>query len=284
VDVKDDPLYRTPVFEVKSGRSSCPWEPWWGDAVNHKNPKTQPRDGSFTANGPEPTLSANPAALTDPKIAPDEPATFTLTLKNPSDSREEREFLLLPIQTSNPFGARLQVNGLPLSSSGILFNIAPDRQQVATLTVERGPYNYYYGGLSLLMVPACEQKMDLYQWADTVSVDVAFEAPCSDIELIRPEAGWRVGAADAATVEIVMRPTELQISELAQDKVELVGAEYRLKDPAATWQKILPTVPLSEIPGTVGSPGSVTPASPTASMRCTPTPDVEAKTAASSRG
>ncbi|MCK5733233.1 MAG: hypothetical protein KAI38_03545, partial [Candidatus Latescibacteria bacterium] len=90
VDVKDDPRYGTPVFELRSGTSSCPWEPG-----------TQPRDGV--------ALTITPPARLD--VSPSGAAAFTMGLSNLSQSDEAREYSLQLIQTSNPGGALVKGTG-----------------------------------------------------------------------------------------------------------------------------------------------------------------------------
>ena len=204
-DVATDPEYGTPVFGLKSGQSSCPWEPG-----------TQPRDSLF--------MTIQPDSLEG--VPPEEPAEFKLGLTNASVSEETREYVLYPVQTSNLGGALLGVNGESLHD-GLSFTIPPDRTQEATLTVERGPSKYYYRDLKLVLVSACDPAV-----ADTVTFSVAFAAPCSDITLHSPQPGWAFNLANSQitgdSLDLILSDFEMRVSQY--DSLLLVGAEYRPAD------------------------------------------------------
>jgi hypothetical protein len=201
-DIAFDSEYGTPVFGLKSGRSSCPWEQG-----------TQPRDSLF--------MTIEPDSLEG--VPPEEPAVFTLWLSNASVSEETREYVLHPVQTSNPGGAILRVNGEPFHD-GLSFTILADQTQEATLTVERGPSKYYYRDLKLVLMSACDESI-----ADTVTFSVAYDAPCSDITLYSPQPGWafNLGNAEASSdsMDLILTDFEMRVSQY--DSLMLVGAEYR---------------------------------------------------------
>ncbi len=216
VDIKDDPDYGTPVFEVVSGTSSCPWEPWYNE---NGEPRMQPRDKALLAVEP-PELRAVP---------PEDPAVFTLSLTNDSQSGEAREYILRPIQTTNPGGAIMKANGNAFAG-GLSFFIGPQQTQEVTLTVERGPRRYLYQDMQIQLVSPCEyarwQNGGPLQLADTVSVTVEYDAPCSEVTLFRPRSGWVHNASDGDTLEVILNDFEFQVSE--DDSIQSVGAEYRL--------------------------------------------------------
>jgi hypothetical protein len=191
VDILNDEVYGTPVFQVKAGTSSSPWEPWY-DAKG--KPSTQPRDG--------PVLNVSPPVQT--VDSPDGVAHFTLALGNDSQSEETREYHLSAIQTSNPHGARLSVNGANLNQP-LSFTIDPGQTQEVTLSVARGPNHFKYDNLALMLSPPNDSQL-----AETVNVFVAFEAPCSDITLFGIEPGWQYTIADAATpFELALKDFDL---------------------------------------------------------------------------
>ncbi len=211
VDIGKDKQFKTPTFTLVQGRSSCPWEP-----------ATQPRDSTF--------LAIEPPVLQD--VSPDEAAVFTVSLTNASPSEELREYMLLPVQTSNPSGAVLSINGQPFNS-GRSFFVDSGQTQEVTLTVERGPRRYYYEDLKIQVVPPCEfenfRNGAALQLDDTVTFSVGFAAPCSDITLFEPTSGWAYDLERSVDEENQFRLTlddfEIQISET--DSLESVGAEYR---------------------------------------------------------
>ncbi|MFQ6092897.1 MAG: LamG-like jellyroll fold domain-containing protein, partial [bacterium] len=215
VDVKDDAMYGTPVFDLRSGTSCCPWEPG-----------TQKRTDA--------TVTITPPALVD--VPPDQPAVFTLGLTNMSESEEEWEYHLRTVNTSNPGGAVMKVNGAPFAGEAISFFLYPYQTQEVTLTVERGPTRYNYEGLAIMVTSPCEyeywENTGVMQIADTAYCNVRFEAPCSDIVLFRPLSGWSFNKEDQDntndSLELILDDFEKKISE--EDYLEKIGAEYRPLD------------------------------------------------------
>jgi hypothetical protein len=142
-------------------------------------------------------------------------------------SEETREYVLHPVQGSNPGGGLLRVNGESFHE-GLSFTILPDQTQEATLTVERGPSKYYYRDLKLVLMSACDPSI-----ADTVTFSVTYDAPCSDITLYSPQPGWSFNLANAQasgdSLDLVVTDFEMRVSQY--DSLLLVGAEYR---PAGT--------------------------------------------------
>ena len=246
VDVmRDEGAGGGPIFNLRSGRSACPWEVG-----------TQPRDGSI--------LYVDP--LVQSGVMPDEPATFVLTMVNASESDERREYMIVPDLASNPGGAVLRLNGDPFSegTEGNLFILEPGESYEATLTVERGPTRYSYPNLGITMVPTCEYEryrrglpyLDLQRAANaTVSVD--FEAPCSDITLFEPEDHWSHNAGDGDTLLITLADFELAVSLRDTVLLSSVGAEYRPAGTDEDWDNIGTAVVAEIDTNPDGSPQSV---------------------------
>lgn len=225
VDVKQDDRYPTPIFDVRAGRSSCPWEPW--PDLQTGKARMIPRDGL--------NLSITPPVLLN--VPPDKPAVFTLGLANLSPTGETRTYVLSLDNTSNPGGAIIKANGSPIHQ-GLSFSINPNTTQEITLSVERGPRRYIYNGLTLDAEPACEigQEVEFAQSvgiAQSLQFNVSFKAPCSDITLFRPLPNWSFNQAEATSkankLELILSDFELKISET--DSIDAIGAEYR---PAGT--------------------------------------------------
>ncbi len=222
VDVKDDPVYGTPVFDVSNvgtiGTSSCPYEPWYDPTTGAA--RSQPRDGVSIGLNPE----------NQQGVPPDQPAVFTLRMTNSSPTDENREYVLFPIQTSNPGGAIIKVNGGQFAG-GASFVLAPGDQE-ATLTVERGPRKYDYPDLKVAIAPACEidnwrNGGDL-QLADTVTFHVQFDAPCSDIDMLAPKPGWAVNASkDSVIIDLDNYTLSVGSTDATPNVVQAIGADYR---------------------------------------------------------
>ncbi|HUU46809.1 MAG TPA: LamG-like jellyroll fold domain-containing protein, partial [Acidobacteriota bacterium] len=223
VDIKTDPVYGSPIFDVLAGASSCPYEPWYD--LDSGAARMMSRDMADLGIAP-PRLDLVP---------PDQPAAFKLTLGNLSPTEEAREYILRELTTANPGGAIIRANGSPIGN-GLSYFISGDpiagNSNDATLTVERGPTKYGYDSLAVMLYPPCEYdvwgKGGPLQRADTVYFSVTFEAPCSDVRLFRPLSGWEYNKDMHDTGDsLIIRLTdyELEISEEA--RVDEIGVEYR---------------------------------------------------------
>lgn len=196
----------TPAFTLRSGRSSYPWEPG-----------TQPRDSVL--------LALNPPAQYD--LPPDEAATFTLSLTNASPSGEAREYHLRSVTTANPGGAILKANGASIHK-GLSFFVDPGQTYEVTLEAARGANRYLYEDLAVMAYPPGEYDI----WgdggnlvlSDTVFFDVGFQAPCSDLALLRPEAFWRLRAGEDSLRATL---TGFDLTRRYAGDVSRLGLEYR---------------------------------------------------------
>ncbi len=195
INIKPDPVFGTPVFELVSGTSSCPWEPG-----------TQPREGV--------QLTANTLAQNDVPVG--QPATFRLTLGNTSQSEEARDYRLAAIPASNPDGAVMLVNGIPISALEP-YTIPAGSSFDQTLTVFRGPEAFDYEGLQVMLRSMCDSQI-----ADTLTISARFESTCSPITLVQPEDGWLVNSGSENTLLVAVR--DYVKSQMSNIKLEYADA------------------------------------------------------------
>jgi len=250
VDVMEDNAYATLIFQAVAGKSSCPYEPWPLPLL------VKPEDAEASMQARDaPGISITPQQLFG--VPPDEPGVFKVAVQNNSD--EAREYVVSSVSVSNPAGAILRLNGSPIAG-GLTFTVAPQSLHEATLTVARGPTRYDYDGIELLITPACFDPTI----EDRVTFDVQFIAPCSDITLERPRAGWSFDAADQAMSNpILVLLADYDLMRGAVDEnlgIDAIGIEYRHmgvgRDGPGPWgtvyadtvgENILNTPPTSEI-------------------------------------
>ncbi|MCB0283166.1 MAG: Ig-like domain-containing protein, partial [Calditrichaeota bacterium] len=195
VDVKRDPTFQTPVFELVAGTSSCPWEPG-----------TQPRDG--------PSIGIN--SFEQNNINPTEPASFVLTLGNLSQSGETRSYNLSVLQSSNYDGAVISVGGVVIEDN-LDYTIPAGQQITATMAVRRGPIAYSYQNLQLRLYSPCDPQI-----ADTVTFSVNYESPCSTVELFKPDNNWIVNQASNDSLLVILREYDA-----LNPRLESISLQYR---------------------------------------------------------
>ena len=208
VNIKRDTVWNMPVFELVAGQSSNPWEV-----------------GTFKRQWA--SLFVEPPIQVD--VEPDESAVFTLGLGNQSETGETWAYNLSMKNETNPHGAILRVNGQNLAS-GIDFEIEAGQSTEATLTVERGPVEYIYDGLTLQFAPPGEIEIaELLgvdpQNGEDANVSARFITPCTSIELSFADGStvWDVSQADSNELSFIFSEYDTTDIEL-----EYIVLEYSL--------------------------------------------------------
>ncbi|MCF7805295.1 MAG: T9SS type A sorting domain-containing protein [Candidatus Marinimicrobia bacterium] len=200
VDVANDPVYGTPVFRVVSGISSCPYEEWRNaeDSV-----VTVPRD--------KPTMawdaSTNNGIIDD--ALPSEPVDLKVWLRN--EKPESRTYYLSIVQSSNPLGAEITINGVAATEANP-FPVVMDsmEQQFATVRVWRGSGDHYeYNGLTIKFAPECESNYAGVTSGFTLPFTVNFAKPCTDAEFYDLEESWVLNIADKDTLDFLVTGYDL---------------------------------------------------------------------------
>lgn len=189
VDVEKDPVYGTPVFQLVSGVSSCPWEPG-----------TQPRDGVFLTS----------SSYTASDVPEGQPAAFVLTLGNTSQSGEDRRTALSVDQASNPGGCLVRINGVPVEDQ-LVFDLPGGGAEQAILTVEPGPFSWEAEGLTVRLSSICEggEGPEGHYFSMEKAFDITWEAPYSRVAILTPETDWLVNQASHDTLSVALSGYDL---------------------------------------------------------------------------
>ncbi|MBL7794937.1 MAG: T9SS type A sorting domain-containing protein, partial [Saprospiraceae bacterium] len=231
VDVAMDSVYKTPVFRLRAGQSSCPWEP---GSANREGPNLQLGLGSqFKAVN----------------VPANEPAVFKLNLGNLSASNEDWTYGFTAIASNNPDGAILKLNGQQLNNNTIQYIVPYGTSTPVTLTVERGPVAYEYEGLRVALVSECEMArnfaLSLPLASDSnffsyIDLGVDFIRPCSEVKINVPEQNWVV-----VTNDLLQPGTKRRITvsgyDLNSPDFQLIRVQYRRSDGNGAWINIVDT-------------------------------------------
>ena len=180
IDIAGDFLFNTPIFKTVAGQSSCPWEE---ETANRDAPNLELAEGSsFVVNN----IPANEAAV------------FQFKLGNLSATNEPWTYALTTGAGNNPYGAVVKLNGQPLNYLED-YIIPYGTSQHVTLTVERGPIEYDYDSLQIVLLSECEYQTSLdYSEAldddspffSPVYIGVHFIRPCSEVDINVPIQDW----------------------------------------------------------------------------------------------
>lgn len=220
VDVKKDRRYGTPVFALKAGESSCPHEPG-----------TQPRE--------EVDLTVNTTSVAN--VAANDAAVFVFTLGNKSQTEETRTYNFTLVNNSNPDGAVVKVNGMPLDM--VPFELPFGKGQVVTVTVERGPVAYTYKDLEIAIQSQCEGNFSDAKFFKSVLLDVYFIEPCSPVDIGSPQQDWVLTPAQGDDQQVTLNSYNETDADL-----ELIRLQYRRTQGDGAWITVAEVPKASLIP------------------------------------
>jgi len=232
MDVKDDPIFKTPVFDIKAGQTSCPWEV---GTARREGVKLISVDGNTRLNVPS-----------------NGEASFKFLLANNSQTGETFSYALTTGPESNPDGAQIFLNGGPLDK--YVYYALPwrDGPLPVTITVKRGPTEYLYENMEIVFLSVCHDARAnalgvapdddpiLYS---AVYITVQFEEPCSEVDISFPQDGWVVKPdnVNPATQDIL----PITISGYDKKDKDLLGIrlQYRPSDGNGAWINITSGMP-----------------------------------------
>ncbi len=184
-----------------------------------------PETRTLKREGVQMTLDQNVAV----DIPEDQPAVFTLNLGNTSQTGEQQDYYLTMLPESNPDGAVLKVNGVPLTGNeDIVYVIDAGKQVEVTLTVEKGPLAFNYENITLFFYTSCETEWARARgfnypeapFAQRVDISVNFIEVCSPINIADPGEDWVISAIDGDRMTLTINDYDLQRPELTDVKFQ----------------------------------------------------------------
>jgi hypothetical protein len=229
IDVAMDTIYKTPVFRIKAGQTSCPWEP-----------------GTAKREGVQMTSVDGPVR-TD--VPPNEPAVFNFILGNTSATNETWTYAFTAGPESNPHSAKIFCNGAPMNQ--IQWYAIPWGTSIpVTVYVERGPEEYDYEDLEIVLYSACEDQRanDLGILPDTavnlysaVYISAHFIRPCSEVKINVPEQNWVVFPDTFPNTDDDVRRITVSGYNLDEPDFQEIRVQYRRVDGDGAWIEIQDT-------------------------------------------
>ena len=172
------------VYRTRGGATACPWE-------------DERKSLLYT---PGQILDARTKKIQNPKItldrqsisgiSVDQPARFKVYLTNDSEMPEAAtgglySFNLCLTSASNPNGAKIYADGIPLGSDGIGFLLEPGKVVQKTIEVYAGD-GFDFEGLTLCLC-APEDWENIW---DEVKLDVHYLHDAGPVSITMPGTGW----------------------------------------------------------------------------------------------
>jgi hypothetical protein len=278
VDVKKVKTGNGPVFKTVGGQSACPWEekhvvkyPWklyvdvpettyvkgkkvikntkeWKGAYDRS--KIGSTLSEATMRREVPVLTATPYEVFN--VPENGAAVFTLNLGNASESGDMMWYRLGLIESSNPKGAKLAIDG---SSVSRVFDIPAGATISKQLTISKGPVENDYTNIKLILYSQCEYDNFMNGGAlraiDTISLSVHFVPACSDIKFLLPTDQWVVNSSNHDTLNMVVGGYDINFPSLKNFQIEYkpatsatwIGLQKFYKDTLGMKDKTLKPIP-----------------------------------------
>lgn len=234
--------YFGPVFKLKAGQSMCPHE---GPTYSKFHlPGTLLSGGTLVREVP----GIDVAPATKINIPAGQAADFTLTLRNESESDDDMAYDLWIVQSSNPFGAIIKVDGIDPARS---VEVPSGSSVQKILTIEKGPGDIYeYDSIAVVLSSPCQPDI-----SDTCWVSAHFIPTCSDIEIINPDNQWVVNNSFNDTLNIILSGYNINFSGLENIRLwykpsaqsSWVALESWYKDTAGMHDPTLKKIPTNDV-------------------------------------
>lgn len=190
-----------PVFKIRGGVSSCPYE---GEE------KTRFYKPGSTLHFPtirreKLSLSVENAVVSN--VPENREAEFVVRLNNDSETGEDTFYDLHLDDASNPYGAIVSVGGLPLGN-GRSFMVHASQSLIQTLKVGKGQQDVLdYEDLKLILTSQCDETI-----ADTISLSAYFQPGCSDVALELPADQWVLNSRAAQKDTLLVKITKYDLN------------------------------------------------------------------------
>lgn len=179
IDVRDAGDGFGPVFYLRGGATSCPYEA--GAETEYYKPGAPLGDATLARE----KVSISVAQAVVANIPENRAGEFTLILGNNSETQEDGWYDLKVDDTTNPHGAVLEIDGQPIGNGRSFFIPAGSTLQ-KVLKVKKGSSTVLdYEGLGLILTSQCDENV-----ADVVSLSAHFQPGCSDIAISLPKDQW----------------------------------------------------------------------------------------------
>ncbi len=150
-----DYKYGSFVYYLNGGASRCPWEP--ADSTHFYEPKVPLGNGTLNLEKQRIDIDVHERS----NVPVDKPAIFTLTMSNESEheyggGQEALGFQLKLAEGSNPKGAKIMIDGLPLSGDGRTIKLKHGQIIQKTMEVSAG-LGYDFEDIVLELASPCDR-------------------------------------------------------------------------------------------------------------------------------
>ena len=234
------------IFKTKAGATSCPYE---GEYVTKYFEPGKHVINQATMQIEVPEIDM-PVKFIE-NVPSGEPARLQLYLRNNSEIQEDVWFDLKVVDSSNPDGAKMSIDGGAIGN-GRAFLVPAGETLIKTLEVAKGAV-MNYDDLQLILQSQCQADPTdfLDDIVDTVTFTVHFIPSCTKVNIRRPSNNWtyntklptvQVGGVDRHYMDVLIDQfdvnydnffrIEFQYKSASQSDTEWITLMNYYNDPA----------------------------------------------------
>lgn len=186
----------SPIFRTRGGQTSGPYE---GEAkTKYYRPGTTIMEATMQIEVPK--IDVDVATVTD--VPAGQAANYTLRMMNESQTSEDVYYKLMMIDETNPDGAKLTIDGQPLTD-GLLIKIPAGETVTKALQLTQtniGILNYENVGIVLASQSQYDNTSTWEQIADTVYVTAHFAPSSSAVDMSLSRTTINTSAGEKLTI------------------------------------------------------------------------------------
>lgn len=212
-----------PVFRTKGGVTSCPYE--GATFTKYYNPGTPLNQPTIQREMPQITVEKPVVS----GIAGNRAASYTIHLQNASSIKGDIFFGLNVIDKTNPYGAKIYLDGSALGAGRNV--LVPAGEKITkTIILEAGPDSLDYENIQLVLHSTCQYNPQVYgtNIGDTISISAHFLPACSDIHLALPSNQWLLNTNTALNDEgYPYLPVKLDKYDLNKNSFNHIALQYK---------------------------------------------------------
>ncbi|GLR15919.1 LamG-like jellyroll fold domain-containing protein [Portibacter lacus] len=191
INVAEDPVFGTPVFQTLGGQTSCPYE------------ENTERLDDLTIVVQQPIQN----------VSSGNEAFFFFDIISSSYDPDPRNYRLA-LNSSSAGGVDVTYGGDGFATPILVPGVAPGLNSISTpikVTKPNGLMQYDFEGIQFFLYPDCEDT-ESYTQADLAvpfSITAYFDSPCSNVDLLAPNNNWEISGADNNEIEVTMAGYDL---------------------------------------------------------------------------
>ncbi|GHT01106.1 hypothetical protein AGMMS49525_01000 [Bacteroidia bacterium] len=193
----------TYMFRTRGGRTSCPYE--GATVAKYYQPEKQHILSAATMQIEVPKILVKDGAYRV-QVPSTRAAAYTLELTNESETDGTGNFKLFVDESTNPDGAVLKIDGLPIGN-GRYFTVRSGQVLRKTLTIEKGPTVDAYNDIRLILASDCDGNL-----SDDIFVSAEYLPSCSDVSIKYPANNWIINTETGDKISVELENYDVNFS------------------------------------------------------------------------